>query len=136
NDVHFAEAMMFDAHDGLKCIAQGRRLQDKTRARLTPGDRFKSAAEMAEVFADLPEAVANTMVVARRCAYMPTPRSPILQAFSGESGRSEPEELRAQADAGLEKRLRKHVIPAGEAAGEERGRPNRDQLNNDRKYIM
>ena len=136
NDVHFADAEMFEAHDALMCIAQGRRLEDENRERLTPDHRFKSAAEMAEVFSDLPEAVANTMVVARRCAYMPTPRSPILPAFSGESGRSEPEELRAQAEAGLEKRLRKHVIPAGVADAEELARPYRERLDYELRVIV
>src|SRR5690606_7261497 len=113
NDVHFADADMFEAHDALLCVAQGKRLGDPDRHRLTPEHRFKSAAEMRALFADLPEAVDNTLVIARRCAYMPRPHKPILPAFGGAGGRSEAEELRAQAEEGLRQRLARHVVPAG-----------------------
>ena len=63
---------------------------------------------MRALFADLPEAVDNTLVVARRCALYPTPVAPILPAYPTDAGRSETEELRAQAGAGLE-RLRAAV---------------------------
>src|SRR3546814_7977837 len=62
---------------------------------------FKSAAEMRQLFADLPEAVDNTLAVARRCAWFPEFVSPILPPFATAGGRSEKEELRAQSDAGL-----------------------------------
>ena len=75
NDVRFAEAEMHLAHDALLAIADGRRLEDTDRRRSTPEYRFKSPAEMQELFADLPEAIANTLVVARRAAVMPEPRS-------------------------------------------------------------
>ena len=118
NDVHFTDAGMYEAHDALLCIAQGKRLDDPDRQRLTPEHRFKSAAEMRALFADLPEAVQNTLVIAQRCACMPRPHKPILPAFPTESGRDEAEELRAQAEAGLRRRLAEHVIPPGTAEDE------------------
>src|SRR3546814_10794044 len=103
---------MYEAHDALMCIAQGRRLEESERPRLTPDHRFKSAAEMRTLFADLPEAVENTLVIARRCAYMPQPHKPILPNFPTAVGRTEAEELFAQAQAGLEARLEVHVFTA------------------------
>ena len=74
NDVFFTDAGMFEAHDALLCIAGGTYVSDPNRRRVTPEHRFKSAAEMRTLFADLPEAVDNTLVVARRCACMPEKR--------------------------------------------------------------
>ncbi|MFQ5971127.1 MAG: DNA polymerase III subunit alpha [Alphaproteobacteria bacterium] len=113
NEPFFATADMYEAHDALLCIAEGAYVSQKDRRRVTREHHFKSAADMRALFADLPEAVDNTLVVARRCAYMPSPRQPILPPFPTESGRGEAEELRAQAEAGLETRLERHVLGSG-----------------------
>jgi DNA polymerase-3 subunit alpha len=102
NDVHFPKAAMYAAHDVLLCIEQGAHIEDPNRRRLTPEHYFKSAEQMREVFADLPEACDNTLAIARRCAYMPEPRKPILPSYTKLSGRTEGEALRAMARAGLE----------------------------------
>src|SRR5690606_12652179 len=130
NDVHFTDADMFEAHDALMCIAQGRRLDESDRPRLTPDHRFKSADEMRTLFADLPEAVDNTLVIARRCAFMPQPHKPILPTFPTEAGRTEAEELFEQAQRGLDARLEVHVF-APDMPAEERERlakPYRERL--------
>ena len=113
NDVHFATADMFEAHDALLCIADGEHVDNPNRRRLTPTHCFRTAEEMHALFADVPEAVANTMVIAERCAYMAPSRAPILPAFSVEDGRTEPEVLREQALAGLEQRLATEVYSPG-----------------------
>ena len=59
---------------------------------------------MRELFADLPEAIDNTLEIARRCAFMPPERKPILPAFRAKAA-DEAEELRDQAREGLELRL-------------------------------
>ncbi|WP_374445667.1 DNA polymerase III subunit alpha [Stella sp.] len=105
NDAYFADRSMYEAHDALICIAEGVTVSTEERRRLTPEHGFKSAREMRELFADIPEAVDNTLVVARRCAYMPEKRKPILPPFASASGRGEPDELHAQAMAGLDQRL-------------------------------
>jgi DNA polymerase-3 subunit alpha len=105
NDVFFADESMYGAHDVLLCIAQGAVQSEEKRRRVTPEHRFKTAAEMRALFADLPEAIDNTLVVARRCAYMPRPRKPILPPFAAASGVGESDELRRQAEAGLARRL-------------------------------
>ena len=58
------------------------------RRRLTREHRFKTPAEMAAQFADLPEALDNTLEIARRCAFRPMKRKPILPVFVPESGRN------------------------------------------------
>ncbi|SEM01462.1 DNA polymerase III, alpha subunit [Roseovarius azorensis] len=106
NDVYFPEARMFEAHDALLCVAEGAYVdQSAPRRRLTPQHYFKSQQEMATLFADLPEALENTVEIARRCAFGAARRDPILPRFADD----EVEELRRQARAGLEQRLA--VIP-------------------------
>ena len=89
NDAYFPDRDFYDAHDALLCIAQGKAVADGDRKRLTPEHYFRPATEMREVFADLPEACDNTLVIARRCAFVPQPRQPILPAFPTEDGEDE-----------------------------------------------
>lgn len=105
NDVYFGDEGMYAAHDALICISEKTVIAETNRRRLTRDHRFKTAAEMRALFADLPEACDNTVVIAKRCAYMPPKRKPILPPFTTEAGRNEAEELRAQAVAGLRARL-------------------------------
>ncbi|MBM3645169.1 MAG: DNA polymerase III subunit alpha [Alphaproteobacteria bacterium] len=102
NDAHFPTRKMYEAHDVLICIAEGAHVDDPNRRRLTEEHYFKSAPEMCEAFADLPEACANTLAIARRCAYMPEPRKPILPRYSKLEGRSEKDALAEMAGAGLD----------------------------------
>ncbi|MEE8445040.1 MAG: DNA polymerase III subunit alpha, partial [Alphaproteobacteria bacterium] len=105
NEAFFTEESMFEAHDALLCIAGGNFVDEDERRRLTPEHSFKPAADMRVLFADLPESVDNTLVVARRCAFFPEEREPILPAFSSAAGKTEVEQLRAQAKDGLNARL-------------------------------
>ncbi len=106
NDVHFPKPDMYEAHDALLCIADGAYVdQQEPRRRLTPQHYFKSQEEMITLFADLPEAVANTVEIARRCAFAAYRRAPILPKFADD----EVAELRRQAAEGLKMRL--EVIP-------------------------
>ncbi len=114
NDVHFGKADMYEAHDALLCIADGAYVSQEDRKRLTREHRFKTAAEMAAQFADLPEAIENTIEIAKRCAFRPKKRNPILPQFVPESGLTPADELTAQAEAGLARRLRDHGLFADE----------------------
>ena len=106
NDVYFPKSSMYEAHDALICIAEGAYVdQQEPRRRLTPQHYFKSPAEMVALFADLPEAIENTVEIARRCAVKSEKRAPILPKFAD----NEIEELRRQAKEGLVERLK--VIP-------------------------
>jgi len=107
NQAYFATPDDFTAHDALICIAEGVVIAQEDRRRLTPEHYFKSPAEMAALFADVPEAIANTVEIARRCSFRPKGRKPILPRYSTDSGevRDEAEELRVQAREGLRQRL-------------------------------
>jgi DNA polymerase-3 subunit alpha len=114
NDVHFGPPEMYDAHDALLCIADATFVSQEDRRRLTREHRFKSPAEMTAQFADLPEAIQNTIEIAKRCAFRPKKRDPILPKFIPESGLTPEAELRAQAEAGLSRRLALHGLHAEE----------------------
>ncbi|MFG5381217.1 DNA polymerase III subunit alpha [Yoonia sp. R2-816] len=106
NDAYFPKTELYEAHDALICIAEGAYVdQQEARRRLTPQHYFKSPQEMATLFADLPEAIENTVEIARRCAFKAYKRDPILPKFADD----EVAELRRQAQEGLKARLA--VIP-------------------------
>jgi DNA polymerase-3 subunit alpha len=106
NDVYFAKSEMYEAHDALLCIAEGRTLQETERRRLTPEHYFKSAAAMRALFKDLPEACDNTLAIARRCAMMAENRKPELPICPKvQPGMTEAETVRDMARRGLEGRL-------------------------------
>ena len=130
NEPFFKDRSMFDAHDALLCIAQGAVLSQEERRRLTPEHYFKSAEEMRALFADLPEACDNTLVVARRCAYMVTKRKPILPPYHMEN-LTEAEALRRKTMEGLEDRLLRHVFTADmtEDDRERIAKPYRDRAD-------
>src|SRR4029079_8172685 len=82
NEPFFAKREDYDAHDALIAIAEGRVVAETDRRQLTAEHYFKSRAEMASLFADLPEALANTVEIAQRCAFRPRTNNPILPRFS------------------------------------------------------
>ena len=105
NDCYFPDEDMYVAHDALLCIAEGSYVGEQNRRRVTPDHRFKSAEEMRVLFADLPEAIDNTLVIAQRCAVKANERAPILPNFGDGTGESEADMLRRMAREGLEQRL-------------------------------
>ena len=96
------------------CIADGAYVDTAERRRSNPEHWLKSAATMLARFADLPEATANTLVVAQRCAYKAPSRAPILPSLAGDPA-AEAAQLRDLAASGLDARLSALGI-AGEAA--------------------
>lgn len=109
NDCYFAERKGYEAHDALLCISEGRYVSETDRRKVTPEHYFKKSEEMEKLFADVPEAITNTQVIAQRCSFLLTSIDPILPRFETEAGRSEEDELRAQAEAGLRWRLENFV---------------------------
>ena len=110
NDVYFGPRDMQAAHDALLCVAEGKLVDEPERRRLTANHGFRSALEMRALFADLPEAVDNTVIVARRCAFKVESRAPILPPFASADGLSEAEILTREAELGLKQRLIDHVF--------------------------
>ena len=85
---------------------------------------------MRALFADLPEAVDNTLVVARRCAFMPTVRQPILPAFPVGAGRTEPDGAPHARGRGTRAPARGAGLQArdGSAARAQAAKPYRQRL--------
>jgi DNA polymerase III subunit alpha len=106
NECFFPRPEMYEAHDALLCIAQGRTMAERERWRVTPEHWFKPPAMMRELFADLPEACDNTLAIARRCAVRVETRKPLLPVCPKvQPGATEEETLRAMAEQGLDHRL-------------------------------
>ncbi len=111
NEAFFPSRGDYEAHDALMAVAHNAIVSDDNRFRLTPDHYLKSRAEMCALFADLPEALDNTVEIARRCAFVLDTRKPILPRFTGgsddpqEAERAEALELRRQAEEGLDNRL-------------------------------
>jgi DNA polymerase-3 subunit alpha len=116
NNAYFPDREFYEAHDALLCIAQGRAVADDDRKRLTPHHHFRPAAAMRALFADLPEACDNTLVIARRCAFIPQARKPILPAFPLPDGTDEERALREAAERGLATRLAAPNFAGGDPA--------------------
>jgi DNA polymerase-3 subunit alpha len=115
NEPFYARREDFEAHDALICIAEGRIIAESERRQLSPEHYFKSRAEMATLFADLPEALAATVEIAMRCSYRPKKRNPILPRFTAPDGSAvdEAAELRRQAEEGLERRIETLGLASG-----------------------
>ncbi len=109
----FPDADFHEAHDTMLCIASSSYLEVAERARSLPDSWVKPAIEAAAIFADLPEAIDNTVTFARRCAVAAPRRDPILPSLAGDTD-AEAEQLRRAAREGLAKRL-PDGVPAAHA---------------------
>ena len=106
NDCHFDNPDMHLPHTVLTYIAEGKRLSADSSERFTAHHRFKTKQDMISLFRDIPEAIENTVHIARRCAFKIEARDPILPAFEVGQAQSEAEALRQRAHQGLTQRLR------------------------------
>lgn len=104
NEAYFLTPDMYEAHDALICIAEKTYVTVEERRKLTPEHYLKTPAEMKELFADLPEAIDNTVLIAKRCAFMTAHKKPAFPNFDC-GGLSEDELLEKNANEGLAKRL-------------------------------
>ena len=106
NDVRFLAADDFEAHEARVCIHQSRTLSDTTRPRdYSPEQYLKSPAEMQALFADLPEALANSVEIAKRCNLDIELGESYLPAFPIPDNVPVADHLREQAWEGLRQRL-------------------------------
>jgi DNA polymerase-3 subunit alpha len=111
NDAFFADPKQFEAHDALLCISDATFVGAEQRRKLTKHHCFRAPGEMAQLFSDLPEALENTIEIARRCAVRPRTRGPILPKYADD----EAETLRAKAAEGLRARLATVPLAVDEA---------------------
>jgi DNA polymerase III subunit alpha len=111
NDVRFVEADDFDAHEARVCIQQGRTLADPDRPRNFSEQQYlKSGDDMSALFDDIPEALDNTVEIARRCSLDLRLGDTFLPAFPVPDGRSADEFLQAEAKQGLKAFLQKKML--------------------------
>jgi len=135
NDVRFLAEDDYMAHETRVCIQDGRTLDDPRRPRrYAPSQYLKTPAQMAELFSDIPEALANTVEIARRCTIEIELGVNYLPDFPIPEGHSAESYLRAEALEGLEARL-KHLFPAGTKAIEEKVRPYYERLDSELEVI-
>lgn len=131
NDAYFGGQNMFEAHDALLCIAQGSYVGQTERRHVTAEHYFKSGADMVALFEDLPEAIANTTVIAQRCGFKVPMLPPILPEY-GTAGRDgEAEAVKEQSYDGLRERLEAAVFTEemDEAKREEVAKPYFERLD-------
>ena len=128
NDVRFLDATDFDAHEARVCIHQGRVLEDPRRPReYTEQQYLKSPSEMAQLFRDLPEALENTVEIAKRCNLSLTLGQNFLPDFPVPDGMTTGGFFAEMSRKGLEKRLELRP-PVGTGSLEERTQLYQERL--------
>ncbi|MDX2082572.1 MAG: DNA polymerase III subunit alpha [Rickettsiales bacterium] len=105
NDVYFLDQSMHEAQDILTCIGEGKFFFETDRKKLTPSQYFKTPQELESLFSDIPEAIENTINIAKKCHIMAFERPPSMPKFSNEKNFDEKAELKKQATEGLKSRL-------------------------------
>lgn len=105
NDVYFISEEMHEAQDILNCIGEGRFFVETDRKKNSPQQYFKTQKAMEALFADVPEALENTVNIAKKCSVMAFERPPTLPKFSNEKDFDEKEALKNESYQGLRMRL-------------------------------
>jgi DNA polymerase-3 subunit alpha len=105
NEPYFLDKDMHKAHDALLAISEGSYVLEPDRRHVSDQHHLKMPEAMQELFADIPEAIENTIDIAKRCAFRSPKRAPILPSFGDGEG-SEGDLLKQQAHEGLEQRLK------------------------------
>jgi DNA polymerase-3 subunit alpha len=118
NPACFADASFHQAHDAMLCIADSAYVDSDDRRRSSPDAWLKPSEEMVRLFEDLPEAIANTLVVAQRTAFAAPKRKPILPSLAGDR-EGEAKLLRDDSYKGLRARLRFADESLADASDEE-----------------
>ncbi|MDD9911450.1 MAG: DNA polymerase III subunit alpha [Alphaproteobacteria bacterium] len=113
NDCRFLTEGQEEAFDALVCIGESTTVDTTDRLSFNQHYATKSTEEMLELFADIPEATANTVAIAQRCGFY-VEQIPVKEMFMPqwpvEEGMSVPDLLRKESEAGLAKRLEEHVF--------------------------
>lgn len=118
NEAFFFDVDMYEAHDALVCIAAAEYVANDNRKKFSPNNRLRSEDEMVELFADLPEALENTVNIAKRCNYLSEKVQPLLPIFECPDGLTQDEYIDQEAHKGLAALMEKHVYFEGMSAEE------------------
>lgn len=113
NEVFFLDEDMFEAHDALVCISAGEYVANENRRKFSINNRLRTEDEMVELFSDLPEAVNNTVRIAKLCNYLSKKVDPLLPIFECPEGKTQDEFITEEAYRGLDERLKKAVYFEG-----------------------
>ena len=109
NEAFFLNTDMYEAHDALICIAAGEIISNENRKKYSLNNRLKTESEMLELFADIPEALENTVNIAKRCNYLSEKVQPLLPVFECPDGLSQDEYIDKESHKGLQERMEKQV---------------------------
>src|SRR5690606_30730866 len=127
NDARFLDADGFEAHEARVCIASGRVLDDPKRPKdYARGQFLKSSEEMAELFADVPDAIDNTIALAQRCNLELRLGKYHLPAYPVPSGETLDSWIRREARDGLARRLARAPLAPGHSHDSYSGRLERE----------
>ena len=128
NDVRFIARADFEAHEARVCIHEGRTLDDPRRPRPYSEEQYlRSPQEMAELFADLPEALENSVEIAKRCNIELTLGKNFLPAFPVPDGMTIDSFFAERSRRGLDRRLERLFDPAAPDYAD-RCQPYRERL--------
>src|SRR6266852_1210775 len=114
NDVHFLERGHHEAHDVMICIGTGKLVADERRMRYVPELYFKSTEEICALFADLPEAITNTVEIAERCNLKLEFGSAKFPEYVPPAGKTRERYLRELCREGLRKRYGERAVTDAE----------------------
>ena len=120
NDVRFLTRGEFEAHEARVCIREGALLADSSRSRRYSEEQYlKTPTEMAELFADAPELLANSVEIAKRCSLEIKLGSSMLPAYPVPAGSTTEDFLRVEAERGLRQRLEEARSKGGKPPDDE-----------------
>ncbi len=108
NLVHYLTQEDQEAHDALLCISNGRYIGEVDRIKSFNDTYFKTSKEMHSLFVDLPEAIENTVLIAKKCSYIIETANPMLPTFDCEF--DEFTTLKQTAEIGLDNYLKRNVF--------------------------
>ena len=116
NEVFFLDEDMYEAHDALVCISAGEYVSNENRRKFSINNRLRTEQEMVDLFADIPEAVNNTVRIAKLCNFLSKKVDPLLPIFECPENKTQDEFITEEAYKGLDERLRKTVYFEGMTA--------------------
>ena len=112
NDLHYTKHEDAGAHEALLCVQSGSTIADPKRFKFENSEFYlKSAAQMRELFSDIPEACDNTLLIAERCNITMRENENLLPKFEVPDGQTEDSWLRSLAEKGLVERMGGTVPP-------------------------
>ena len=110
-ETFYIEKEMYEAHDALVCVGEKSFVDDKNRKKFSNNHYLKDTNEIKNLFKDIPEALENNYNFPKRFSYKPKKTKPKLPNLIIEKNNTVEEELLAQAQYGLENRLKNFILP-------------------------